>query len=247
MTREFRVGDDVIGLSAWWQSEPIVGRVLNTDMTPLGPRSNLLIDTKRNVHHPGLSYVEYCSLSPEFRTHLAILDAELTTHYSVRTEVHLSRILRFANTPPAKQQIGREKLLCDFVTGTGEVLSVILLNWLIYLMRLFVRGVDLILIGTIELIFGDVFRFYRLRFSLKKAIDQMRYVSRNTSFIDPGDTRNAVISASGELNVEKRKQRITDLKQEIKSLETEKSQISRSFLALAVAIAALIVSIITRK
>ncbi|WP_319560310.1 hypothetical protein [Marispirochaeta sp.] len=86
-----------------------------------------------------------------------------------------------------------------------------------------------IFIGTLDLIFGDLFKFYRNRKQILILRKKIKKIEQRTFFVL---NRGIVVDDSKELRIK------------LKKLEKEKNEFSRTFIALLVAVISLIISIV---
>jgi hypothetical protein len=239
MKPTIRVGDKVIGLTSWY-SEPYVGTVMLTNLEGFDPLHDILV----NVSNDDLkvsSITDYESRLLELSGRTKLLSSQETKLYTSKVEKKLLRLYSFLNSNQGKKAANYELEMQGFFQKRK---SVFLLKLRVHskLCCSFVgRHAANVFIGTIELLLGDIYRFYESRLEIRKLNQQIR---SETSQMKRSMYMSRMMGSSEDDTKKKYSESIARMKAELKDLKSEKTEISRAFIAVMISVASLIVSII---
>lgn len=242
MDHDFRIGDKVIGLESWY-SNPYVGTVLLTDLAKFDPLHELLINTSnKDISLSSIS--EYKQKLNELYSDTKMLSLRLTIPYSPRTHKKLTILIRFMNGRLAKGLVSYEMVIYKFFDKGLNVFLLKISTYTRLSLTFIFRHLTNFLLGTIELLLGDIWKFYRRRLEIGKVKQQLRIETRK---MHRAEYFWGFASNEKDAIVKRYQDKLSKINAELKRLTSEKTDISRAFIAMLIAAASLIISIIALK
>lgn len=239
MKPPIKVGDKVIGLTNRY-SEPHVGTVLLTDLHSFDPLHDLLV----NVTDEPISLssvAEYKSRLQELSKRTCFLSSREALLYSPDAEKQLRSLYAFLNSKRGKKAVNYELEMQDFFEK-GK--NVFLLKVRVYskLCAAFVaRHAANVSLGTIELFLGDIWRFYESRLEIRKLKQQ---IGTETTDMRRSRAMSRMMGNNEDDAARTYLERIEKIQIQLATVKSEKTEISRAFIAVMISVASLIVSII---
>ncbi len=242
MTQKVHVGDKVIGLGSW-HSKSYIGTVLLDDVSGFDPIHDLLINTSsENLTVQNVD--DYKRRLAELSRVTELLSKKYTLPYSKRANRRLNRMLRFLSANRIGKNANYELEVGHFFERNGFARFLRVRTCTKAATAFFFRHFVNFILGTVELVLGDIWHFYSGRLRIKKLQQQLRKeildLNRAKYFACFSRAETAEIEARHNENISK-------IEGKIEQTRLEKAETSRAFIAILIAVASLLLSIFLNK
>ncbi len=242
MEYDFKLGEKVIGLESWYSSH-FIGTVLLTDVAKLLPLHELLINTSnKDIILSSIS--EYERRLKELFHDTKLLSLRLTMPYSPRIEKKLTNLARFMNGRLVKKVISYEMEIHKFFNKELNVFLLKVRTFSKLSITFILRHLTNFFLGTIELVLGDIWRFYKSRLEISRLEQQIRIETRN---MQKSEYFMGFMRSDKDKIAKSYQKKISKIETALQRLTSEKTDISRAFIAMIISVSSLIISIFALK